>query len=89
VRFSGTDRTVTHGPFAGTKDLLAGFWLWQVGSLDEAISWLKRCPNPHPEECEVEIRPVFTPEDFGEAMTPEIKDREERLREQIERPKNA
>jgi hypothetical protein len=89
VRFSGKDRAVIHGPFARTQDTLAGFWMWQVGSLDEAISWLKRCPNPHPDECEIEIRPVFTPEDFGEAMTPEIKDRQERLREQIEHPKSA
>src|SRR5262249_31911380 len=89
VRFSGNDRTVNHGPFERTKDLLAGFWIWQVGSLDEAITWLKRCPNPHADECEVEIRPVFSAEDFGEALTPELKQRDERLREQIERPRNA
>jgi hypothetical protein len=89
VRFSGKDRAVTHGPFAGTKDLLAGFWLWQVASLDEAIAWVKRCPNPHYEECEIEIRQVFAPEDFGEALTPEVKERQERIREKIEGPKGA
>jgi hypothetical protein len=65
VKFAGQDRVVTCGPFGGTKELLAGFWLWQVASLDEAIAWVKRCPNPHPEECEIEIRPVFAAEDFG------------------------
>jgi len=83
VRFSGKDRVVTHGPFAGTKDLVAGFWLWQVNSLDEAITWVRRCPNPHNEECEIEIRQVFAAEDFGETLTPELREREERLREQI------
>jgi len=83
VRFSGKDRVVTHGPFAGTKDLVAGFWLWQVNSLEEAITWVRRCPNPHNEECEIEIRQVFAAEDFGEALTPELREREERLREQI------
>jgi len=83
VRFSGKDRVVIHGPFAGTKDLVAGFWLWQVNSLEEAITWVRRCPNPHNEECEIEIRQVFAAEDFGEALTPELREREERLREQI------
>jgi hypothetical protein len=83
VRFSGKDRVVTHGPFAGTKDLVAGFWLWQVNSLEEAITWVRRCPNPHNEECEIEIRQVFAAEDFGEAFTPELREQEERLREQI------
>jgi len=83
VRFSGKDRVVTHGPFAGTKDLVAGFWLWQVNSLEEAITWVRRCPNPHNEECEIEIRQVFAAEDFGEALTPELREREERLRKQI------
>ncbi len=83
VRFSGKDRVVTHGPFAGTKDLVAGFWLWQVNSLEEAITWVRRCPNPHNEECEIEIRQVFAAEDFGETLTPELREREERLREQI------
>ena len=83
VRFSGKDRVVTHGPFAGTKDLVAGFWLWQVNSLEEAITWVRRCPNPHNEECEIEIRQAFAAEDFGETLTPELREREERLREQI------
>lgn len=81
VRFSGTDRTVVDGPFAETKELLAGFWLWQVKSMEEAIEWVKRCPNPAGGmECEVEIRRVFEPEDFGPALTPELKEAEERLR---------
>ena len=80
VRFSGQKRTVIDGPFAETKELIAGFWLWQVRSMEEAIEWLKRCPNPHYEECDVEIRPVFEPEDFGPALTPELREQEERLR---------
>ena len=72
VKFSGSSRTVVDGPFAETKELVAGFWLWQVRSMDEAIEWARRCPNPHPGECEVEIRPVFEAEDFGPALTPEI-----------------
>jgi hypothetical protein len=80
VRFSGKDRAVSRGPFSRTNDLLAGFWLWQVKSLDEAIDWVKRCPNPHTEDCEIEIRQVFAPEDFGEALTPELREREEGLR---------
>ena len=68
VRFSGDKRTVIDGPFAETKELIAGYWMWQVKSMDEAIEWLKRCPNPHEDECEVEIRRVFEAEDFGEAM---------------------
>jgi hypothetical protein len=80
VRFSGKDRTVIDGPFAETKELIAGFWLWNVKSMDEAIEWLKRCPNPHDEETEVEIRPVFEAEDFGDAFTPELREQEARLR---------
>jgi hypothetical protein len=80
VRFSGKDRAVSRGPFGRTNDLRAGFWLWQVRSLDEAIDWVMRSPNPHTEDCEIEIRQVFTPEDFGEALTPELREREERLR---------
>jgi hypothetical protein len=80
VRFSGKDRAVSRGPFGRTNDLRAGFWLWQVRSLDEAIDWVMRCPNPHTEDCEIEIRQVFAPEDFGEALTPELREREERLR---------
>lgn len=72
VRFSGNKRTVINGPFAETKELLAGYWIWQVKSLDEAIEWLKKCPNPHFEDCEVEIRRIFAPEDFGPAYTPEL-----------------
>jgi hypothetical protein len=83
VKFSGTKRTVTDGPFAETKELLAGFWLWQVKSKEEAIEWVKRCPNPHNEETEVEIRQVFEAEDFGAEFTPELREQEERLRAQI------
>ena len=83
VRFSGDKRTVIDGPFAETKELIAGFWLWQVRSKEEAIEWVKRCPNPMPgEEPEIEIRQVFEAEDFGEAFTPELREQEERLRAQ-------
>jgi len=82
VRFSGAARTVIDGPFTETKELVAGFWLWQVRSMDEAIEWARRCPNPHPEDCEIEIRPVFEISDFGEAATPEIVEQEARLRAQ-------
>jgi len=82
VRFSGAKRSVIDGPFTESKELIAGFWLWQVRSMEEAVEWLKRCPNPHPEETEVEIRPVFTPEDFGPELTPELKEQEARLRKQ-------
>ena len=80
VRFSGKNRTVIDGPFSETKELIAGYWLWQVRSMEEAVEWLKRCPNPHEGECEVEIRQVFEPEDFGPALTPELKHDEQRLR---------
>ncbi|HSB72634.1 MAG TPA: YciI family protein [Candidatus Methylomirabilis sp.] len=83
VRFSGTKRTVIDGPFAETKELIAGFWLWQVKSKEEAIEWVKRCPNPHDEETEVEIRQVFEAEDFGPEFTPELRKQEERLRAQV------
>ena len=85
VRFSGTGRTVTDGPFAETKELIAGFWIWQVGSLDEAIEWVKRCPNPMgtESESEIEIRPIFEDEDFGEALTPELREQEGRMRAQV------
>jgi len=83
VRFSGADRAVTNGPFAQTSELVAGFWLWQVGSLAEAIEWVKRCPNPMLGDSEIEIRQVFTAEDFGEALTPELREREEQLRRQM------
>lgn len=85
VRFSGTQRTVIDGPFAETKELIAGFWLWQVKSLDEAIEWVKRCPNPMPGESEIEIRQVFEAEDFGEEFTPELRAQEERLRSETQR----
>ena len=84
VQFSGSRRTVVDGPFAETRELVAGFWLWQVRSMDEAVEWLRRCPNPHDEPCEVELRPVFEPADFGAALTPELRQQEERLRAQVE-----
>jgi hypothetical protein len=83
VRFSGKERMVIDGPFAETKELIAGFWLWKVSSLEEAIEWLKRCPNPHPETTEVEIRPVFEAADFGDALPPDVKEREQRMRERL------
>ena len=83
VRFSGPKRTVIDGPFAETKELIAGFWLWQVSSLEEAIEWVKRCPAPFEGESEIEIRQVFEAEDFGAEFTPELRQQEERLREQI------
>src|SRR5882724_8439546 len=83
VRFSGAKRTVTDGPFAETKELIAGFWLWQVKSKEEAIEWVKRCPNPSPGESEIEIRQVFEAEDFGAEFTPELRQQEERLRAQV------
>lgn len=83
VHFSGKKRTVIDGPFAETKELVAGYWLWQVRSLEEAIEWVKRCPNPMEGESEIEIRQVFEADDFGEALTPELRQQEERLREQI------
>jgi hypothetical protein len=82
VRFSGGKRTVIDGPFAETKELIAGFWLWKVKSMEEAIEWVKRCPNPHNADGEVEIRQVFEPDDFGPALTPELREQEERLRTQ-------
>jgi hypothetical protein len=85
VRFSGSKRTVIDGPFAETKELIAGFWLWQVGSKEEAIEWLKRCPNPHDEETDVEIRQVFEADDFGAEFTPELRQQEERVRAQAEK----
>ena len=84
VEFSGGERKVIDGPFAETKELLAGYWLWQVRSMDEAIEWAKRIPNPTGEHGVVEIRPVFEADDFGEEFTPELREREARLREQTE-----
>lgn len=83
VRFSGQQRTVVDGPFPETKELIAGFWIWRCKSLDEAKEWVKRCPNPHEEDCEIEIRQIFESDDFGEAFTPDLQEQESRLREQI------
>lgn len=85
VKFSGTTRTVIDGPFAESKELIAGYWLWQVKSLQEAIDWAKRCPNPTGEESELEIRQVFEAEDFGQEFTPELREQEERIRAEAER----
>jgi hypothetical protein len=87
VRFAGTRRTVIDGPFAETKELVAGFWLWQVKSLDEALEWVKRCPNPMPGESEIEIRQVFEAADFGAEFTPELREQEERVRAQAAKQK--
>jgi hypothetical protein len=89
VRFSGSQRSVTHGPFAETTELLAGYWIWQVASLDEAIEWVKRCPNPMGVESEIELRPIFEAEDFGDEFTPELREQEERLRAQLEAQQGA
>ena len=84
VRFSGSKRSVTDGPFAETKELVAGFWLWQVKSMEEAVEWVRRCPNPMEGDSDIEIRPVFEAEDFGAELTPELRAQEERLRAQID-----
>ena len=84
VRFSGAKRTVVDGPFTETKELVAGFWIWQVKSKEEAIEWLKRCPNPMPGDSEIELRQIFEAEDFGEALTPELREQDERLRQKLE-----
>jgi hypothetical protein len=84
IRFSGGKRTVIDGPFAETKELVAGYWIWQVRSVDEAVEWAKRCPNPMPgEEAEIEIRPVFETDDFDPNLTPELREQEERQRRQL------
>jgi hypothetical protein len=83
VHFSGKDRTVTDGPFAETKELLAGYWIWQVKSMEEAITWLKRCPNPMPEDSDIEIRPFYSPEDLREMFGPELMEQRERRRAEI------
>jgi hypothetical protein len=83
VRFSGDKRSVIDGPFTETKELIAGYWIWQVRSMEEAVEWLKRCPNPHNEETEVEIRQVFEAADFGENFTPELREQERKLAKQI------
>ena len=83
VRFSGSSRTVTDGPFAETKELVAGFWMWQVKSMDEAVEWVRRCPNPMMSDSDIEIRPVYEAEDFGAEFTHELREQEERLRQQL------
>lgn len=85
VRFSGANRTVIDGPFSETKELVAGFWIWRVKSMDEAIEWVKRCPNPMPGDSEIEIRPVFEADDFGAEFTPELREQEERIRDKAEK----
>jgi hypothetical protein len=89
VRFSGSKRIVTDGPFAETKELIAGFWIWKVKSMEEAVEWVKRCPNPMPntENEEIEIRQIFEAEDFGKEFTPELREQEQRLRAQVDRQK--
>lgn len=91
VRFSGKNRAVFDGPFAETKELVAGFWIWQVSSMEEAVEWVRRCPNPMPTESEIEIRPIFEAADFGEEFTPELREQEEQQRQQIAQksPDNA
>lgn len=84
VHFAGADRTVTDGPFAETKELVAGYWLWEVESMEQAIEWVKRCPNPMAENSDIEIRPLVTAEDFGENFTPELQAKEADVRRQIE-----
>ena len=83
VRFSGATRAVTDGPFAATGELIAGFWIWQVSSMAEALEWVRRCPNPMPGDSEIEIRPILEIEDFGEAATEELRKREQKLRQQV------
>lgn len=88
VRFTGGRRSVEDGPFTDSKDLVAGFWIWRVRSMDEALDWARRCPNPMPgEDAELEIRPIYDTDDFGAAATPEIREREERLRKDVDRQK--
>jgi hypothetical protein len=90
VRFSGGKKTVVDGPFAETKELIAGYWIWQVKSMEEALEWVRRCPDPMPgEESELEIRPIFEAEDFGAEFTPELRAQEERLREEIARQQKS
>ena len=85
VRFSGSSRTVIDGPFAETKELIAGYWIWKVKSIDEAIDWVKRAPNPHVDDSEIEIRQIFEAEDFGAELTPELREQERRIREKAEK----
>jgi hypothetical protein len=90
VRFSGGKKSVIDGPFAQTQELIAGYWIWQVKSIEEAVEWVRRCPDPMPgEESEIEIRPVFEAEDFGQEFTPELRAQEDRLRAELERQKKS
>src|SRR5881409_3584347 len=90
VRFSGGKKTVIDGPFAETKELIAGYWIWQVRSMEEAVEWARRCPDPMPgEDAELELRPIFEAEDFGKEFTPELRAQEERLRAEVERRKHS
>ena len=90
VRFSGEKKTVVDGPFTPTSELLAGFWIWKVKSMDEALEWVRRCPDPMPgEEAVIEVRPIFEAEDFGEQLTPELRAQEDRLRAEVERQQKA
>ena len=85
VRFAGSNRTVVDGPFAETKELIAGYWIWKVKSMEEAVEWVKRAPNPHIDDSEIEIRQIFEEEDFGAQLTPELREQERRIREKAER----
>ncbi len=90
VRFAGGKKTVVDGPFTETKELIAGYWIWQVKSMEEAVEWVRRCPDPMPgEESEIEIRPVFEAEDFGAEFTPELREQEDRLRAELERQQKS
>jgi hypothetical protein len=90
IRFSGNKRTVVDGPFAETKELIAGYWVWQVRSMEEAVEWARRCPDPMPgEDAELELRPILEAEDFGTDFTPELREQEERLRREVERQKTG
>ncbi len=88
VKFSGTSRTVVDGPFAEAKELVAGYWIWQVKSMEEAIEWARRCPNPHNGGGELELRPFYETEDFGEAFTPELQAKEQQMRDEIDSRQN-
>ncbi|MBM2767800.1 YciI family protein [Burkholderia anthina] len=89
VHFSGNERTVVDGPFAETKELVAGYWLWEVKSMEEAVEWVKRCPNPMPTDSDIEIRGIFSLEDFGDAFTPELQEQEARLRAEMDGKRSA
>lgn len=90
VKFSSGSQVITDGPFAETKELIAGYWIWKVKSMEEALEWMKRCPDPMPgEESDVELRPLFEMEDFGEELTPELREQEDRLRTELERQQGA